>query len=67
MPVIDVVYNGDTYHVSDRALDELKAEIGESMSAGGGWIEVIDGGGPAHLLVAAGTSIALIPQRFADH
>lgn len=66
MPVIDVVYNGETYHVNDRALDELKEEIGRSVSAGGGWLEVIDGGGPAHLLVASGTSIALIPQRFCD-
>ena len=66
MRVLDIIYGGGTYHVNDRTLDQLKDEIAQADGGRQIWIEVIDGGGPAHLLIGPGVPIAIIPSRGDD-
>ena len=61
MPAIEILYGGNTYHVTDRTVAELKTQIETASAAGGGWVVAVDGGGPAHLYVSRGVEIALLP------
>jgi len=61
---IDVHYGGHIYSVGSRELADMQAEVERAMADGGGWLIVNDGEGErrdAHLFVAPGTPIALIP------
>ncbi len=64
MKRIDVHYGGEVYSIGGRDFDELKREITDGIAAGGHWLVVNDGEGhprPAHLLLTAGTILALVP------
>ena len=61
MAALEILYGGHTYHSTGRTLEELQREISAAASSGWSWLEVVDGGGPAHLLLSPGVSVAVIP------
>lgn len=64
MKRIDIHYGGEVYSVGGRTLEDLKSEIMTGIASGTHWMIVNDGEGrrrDAHLLLSAGTHIALIP------
>lgn len=65
MKRIHVRYDGSSYTIGDRDIDELQNEVAAAVAAGSThWLIVNDGEGTvqeARLLISATTSIALIP------
>ncbi|MFJ6653952.1 hypothetical protein ACIQLJ_14265 [Microbacterium sp. NPDC091313] len=66
MKRIDIRYGGEPYSISDRDIDDLRAEIAERIaeSPEGFWMQVNHGEGqprPTFLLVTKHTSLALTP------
>jgi len=64
MKRIDIVYDGRTYSVGGGEVEDLQDQIIAGLTAGPRWLHVNDGEGSpreALLLIAPGTSIALIP------
>jgi len=64
MKRIDIIYDGHTYSVGGRELEELQEEITAGLADGPHWVRVNDGEGDrreAYLLMSPGAPIALIP------
>lgn len=65
MKRIDVLYDGGSYSIGGRELQEVRAEIEAILrSEKPGWLKVNYGEGkpqPAELLIAAGCRISLMP------
>ncbi|MFB8387785.1 hypothetical protein ACFC3F_11665 [Microbacterium sp. NPDC055910] len=70
MKRIDVFYGGRQYSIGGRDLDDLKREVAEGITSDvPRWLVINDGEGahrPAHLLLAPGIDIALIPVPAED-
>ena len=69
MKRIHVRYDGSTYTIGGRELDDVRAEVEEAVVSGSShWLTVNEGEGTlqeAELLITATSSIALIPME--DH
>jgi len=65
MKRIDIVYGSRQYSIGGRDYEDVKAEIVQGMSSETPtWLVVNDGEGhqrPAHLLLARGIDVAVIP------
>ncbi|WP_345803303.1 hypothetical protein AAIB33_09550 [Microbacterium sp. AZCO] len=59
MPGVEIHYGGETYHIANRDVDDVAAEVLTATRNGGGWLNAVDGGGPTRLLISAGVSVAL--------
>ncbi|QLD11385.1 hypothetical protein [Microbacterium oleivorans] len=59
---VDVFYGGRLYSVGGRDIDDIRAEIGDALVRGHGWLTVNDGEGVAQsteLLITPGVDITL--------
>ena len=64
MKRIDIHYGGELYSVGETSYEDLVDQIRQALENGHGWLDVNDGEGaprPAHLLIAPGVPISLIP------
>jgi len=67
---IDIHYAGKHYSVGDRSLDQIMREVETIINTGNpGWMRVNSGSASlrtAHLLIATGVPIALVPIELPD-
>lgn len=60
MPAVEVRYGGDVYHIAGRDVEDVASEVLTATRHGGGWLQAVDGGGPARLLISPGVCITLM-------
>jgi hypothetical protein len=66
MLLVHVLYDGETYTVSGRGLDDVEREISAILSSGRhGWLTAFGDDGsriPHRLLITPGVALALVPM-----